>query len=72
MVNECFTVKLVAALKSQGAKVVRIQAWTLLWDDRAQLESMLTYIRDLDKYINLVRSELEKPLTSPPLCGTVK
>ena len=51
---------MVEALKSQGAKVVQIQAWTLLWDDRKQLESMLTYIRGLDKFINLIREDLEK------------
>lgn len=47
--------KLVEALKSQGAQVVQIQAWTLLWDDPAQLASMLTYINGLDKFINLIR-----------------
>jgi hypothetical protein len=52
----------VDGLKAQGAKVVKIQAWTLLWDDRAQMEGMLTYIRGLDKFINLVREDLEKPI----------
>lgn len=53
--------RFVEGLKAQGAKVVQIQAWTLLWDDPAQLAEFLTYIRGLDKFINLVRSELDNP-----------
>ena len=43
-------------------KFTRIQAWTLLWEDRAAMEKALATVptaREL--FIHLVRSELDNP-----------
>jgi hypothetical protein len=52
---------LLDVLKTYG-KVVRIQPWTLLWDDRAVMERALACEPEAKNvYINLVRSELDNP-----------
>lgn len=51
--------KMMESLKLQGVKFVKIQAWTLLFEDPAQLERILRATPELgEKFICLTREDI--------------